>query len=1311
MADRNLQVRVGVNLGDSNSQLKALNTNLKNTQSAFKLAGAGIENFGKTQAGMKSKSEMLTKSLEDLNKKSDILKNKMKTAESTLESTTKAFRKQEEEVKSLRQQLQDYKNVYGENSEAVRRLGSQLEEAERQLGSMERAVISSDNQLTNLSTQLNNVEADVASTTRELERTNNALAGGAWTEAGAKIQQAGKNISAFGKNVTSAGKSLLPLSVALGGIGGKALSTATEFQYGMSQVKAISRSSAEDMALLEAKAREMGKATSFSAYEASEGLQYMALAGFSTTEMLSGLEPILRLAEAGNIDLGLASDLVTDSMGALGKEVSEMPEYLDKVALASNISNQSIEQMLNAMINIGGSAQTLGIGVSELGASMGVLADNGTKGELAGTKLNSILTRMTAQSKIAKGAWDGIGVSVFDANGKFRGLTTVLSETREKMAGMTEEQQQYFLKQTVGADNINDFKFLLEGTTGKLQEYTGKLDESSGALNTMASTMKDNLQGRIEGMQSAFSEACIVLGNQLIPIAEKVVAKFTEWSNWFASLNPQTQEMIVKIGLVVAGLAPLLIILGSVIGAIGSIVTGIGGLVSGIGWLISAFSSGGVALTFFAGIGAKLATVFGVLKAGAIAVGTFIAGISAPVWITIGAITALVAGGIALWKNWDWVCEKAKEVGAWIGEAWSNTCEAVSNAWNGLKEGASNIWNGITDSVKNAWNGTKEAVTNKANDIKEGLSTAWENTKTATAEKWNGIKEGVSNKMKEMLDFCGIDIQAIGQTVSEGWTAVKEGTSQIWGNISGAVSETWSTVSTGVSEWTSSVGTSVSEGWEAIKTSTSEKWGNITGAMSEGWGSITGSLGGWLGGIKEDVSGAWSWIKDTAIGAKNQGIQQLIDGDWEGFKTTIGTAVSGIKDKVGETWEGITTKTSECFGGIGTAIGETWGTITGSIGEWTSGIATTVSTKWSEISTSTSEIWGGVTTSLGTTWETLKTSCGEKFENMRATVSEKTDTLKTNLETAWDTTKENVKTKVDELKESAKNKFEEMKNNIKQKADETKNNTVNNWNEMTTNVSNKAEEMKNNATNKANELKTNTVNKFNEMKTDATNKFNEMKTNVSNKANEIRTSVSEKFETARKITSTIWNGVKGDIQEVWNGLVTKAGSWCTDIKEKIKTGLSNVGDFITAPFKKAKETVGGILDKLNPFSSASYEVGVAPVPDFNSGIAMASETSGFANMARSGSVYNANSRMSDDITQIVRAKNGMSQQSNVEVQLDTQNLGNIVAQAIQQALAGNLNIEVNTNLDGRQVAKATAKYMDNEINTLNKRRTRLGGNF
>ena len=1124
------------------------------------------------------------------------------------------------------------------------------------MNSKEKALVSVDNKLVNLNTQLNNTEADLKKLNKQLEQSEQALKGSSWVEFGGKVESVGNKFTTAGEKITGLGKNLSIVSAAATGVIGAAVKTASDFEYAMSEVKAISRASGEEMDRLEKIAREMGKQTSFSAKEAANGLKYMALAGWDTNEMITGLEPILRAAEAGNMQLATASDLVTDSMGALGKEADELSGYLDKISLTQNITNTSMEDLLKAMINVGGQAQTLGIPVSELASHLGIMANNGIKGAVSGNKLNSIITRMTAQTKPAVEAWEMLGVNVFDADGNFRGLTTVLSEARVKLSGMNEETQAMILKQIVGTQNINAFKFLLEGTNGEVQKYTEALENSSGALNEMATTMKDNLQGRIEKMKSSLSESAIIMGEKLMPIVEDIVRWINQLAEKFASLSPEMQDFIARSIVITAIASPILIFLGKIVWSFGELLSVLGKISEFIG------KHGGLMSTIVKGFskiaswGGKLVGVFGKIKGAAVFVGTALAGISAPAWIVIGVIAALIGAGYLLIKNWD----KVKEVAI-------NTWETIKNKCSEVKE-----W------VVNKWEELKQKTIEKWEEIKEAVPRKIEEMKTAISQKWEDIKSTIASKTREILENLGIDVDQMKSDLSEAWTSIKDTASESWNLISTEISNAWDSISTDLGTWFNDVKTSFSTGWEDVKTTTSEKWNGIKESVSTSWSGIKDKLGEWTSGIKTDISEAWEWIKTEAIGAKETGIQQLIDGDWEGFKATIREKVDSIKTKISETWEGIKTKTSETWEGIKTDLGTAWDGIKTNLGSWAGEVGTTISTKWGEIKTSTSETWESIKTTCLETWQTLSTTLSEKWQEMKTTVGEKMESIKTNISNAWETTKTNVLEKMNLIKENVSNKWEETKTNASQKVEE---------------------------------IKTNATQKFEETKTSVTNKMQEIKTKISEKWQEAYTTTKTKLDNVRKICSTIWNGVKQDTWKWLTGIVDNVKTWCSNVKTAIKNGLSNVVDIITAPFRRAKDAVVGIMNKINPFKSIDIDIDSPENmpgynPDFwNPTPALRN------NIALSGSFYNERSSRNFQVEQVIRAKNGTGIKKSTDSPTDfnMNALGDVIAQAIQTAIMNSLNVEVTTNLDGKQVAKSIARYVDKEIKVMNKRDLRLGG--
>lgn len=436
----------------------------------------------------------------------------------------------------------------------------------------------------------------------------------------AKFADIGKQVGTVGKNLS------LYFTAPLVGLGTTALNTASNFESAMSNVKAISGATGEDLKMLEEKAMEMGAKTSKSATDSANALSYMALAGWNTTEMMEGLEPILRLAEAGNTDLARTSDLVTDSMSALGLKTNELKRYLDICAKAQNTSNTTANAMLEAYINCGGTMKNLNVSLEESATWLGVLANRGIKGSEAGNALNSVLVNLTGGSSSARGAMEELGVSAWDANGNFIGIEETLRLLSKALANCTKEQETNFESAIGGKTRLTELQALISGLGEEYADLKGKITDSDGALLTMAETMQDNLNGKVTILKSALEGLAIKLGNVLIPMIQDVVEKITVWVDKFSSLDESTQESIVKVGMFVAALGPILVVGGKVFTLLGTLTKGIGLIgtaaktAAGIGGLSGVGSFAG-SLVSLSGIALPLIGTIAAVGAGIYAIG------------------------------------------------------------------------------------------------------------------------------------------------------------------------------------------------------------------------------------------------------------------------------------------------------------------------------------------------------------------------------------------------------------------------------------------------------------------------------------------------------------------------------------------------------------------------------------------------------------------------------------------------------------------------------------------------------------------
>lgn len=318
-------------------------------------------------------------------------------------------------------------------------------------------------------------------------------------------------------------KVLQGATAGLTALGGAAIKVGSDFEAGMSQVQAISGASGEDLEKLKNKAKEMGATTKFSATESAEALNYMAMAGWKTEDMLGGLEGVMNLAAASGEDLATASDIVTDAMTALGMKADEAGHFSDVLAAAASNANTSVGGMGETFKYAGAMAGTLGYSVEDVALATGLMANAGIKGTMAGTSLNSIMTRLSTNTNGARDAIEELGVAFFNEDGSARSLTDVMGELREATADMTTEQKANFANTVAGMEAQKGLSAILNATEDDYNKLSAAIQNADGCALEMAETMQDNLQGQLTILQSGLEGLGISLYETFQGTAKDVV--------------------------------------------------------------------------------------------------------------------------------------------------------------------------------------------------------------------------------------------------------------------------------------------------------------------------------------------------------------------------------------------------------------------------------------------------------------------------------------------------------------------------------------------------------------------------------------------------------------------------------------------------------------------------------------------------------------------------------------------------------------------------------------------------------------------
>ena len=488
-----------------------------------------------------------------------------------------------------------------------------------------------------------------------------------------KIAATGDKLKSTGDTIASAGEKMLPVTAAITGLGTAAVTTAATFESSMSQVQAtmgitkdamseVDGQSVNTMDTLSALAKKMGAETAFSASQCAEALNYLALAGYDTQQMVDTLPTVLNLAAAGSMDLASASDMVTDAMSALGMGVEQAGTMVDQMAKTASSTNTSVAQLGEGILTIGATAKSVKGGTAELNTALGILANNGIKGAEGGTHLRNVILSLQSPTDKAAASMKELGVSVYDSEGNMRSLNDILGDLNTSMSGMTSADKQNIISTIFNKTDLASVNALLANTGDAWDELQSSIADSSGAAQQMADTQLDNLSGQLTILKSALEGLAISIGELLLPYIKAIVSGIQGFVDWLNSLDEGVKKVIVTVGLIAAAVGPVLIVIGKVMSSVGTIMTTVPKLVS-------------MASTLATGIKA----LWGVLAAN-------------PVGVVITVITALVAAFVYLWNTneefrnfwiglWESIKSAVTTAVDAIGAFLSSACEECHREW------------------------------------------------------------------------------------------------------------------------------------------------------------------------------------------------------------------------------------------------------------------------------------------------------------------------------------------------------------------------------------------------------------------------------------------------------------------------------------------------------------------------------------------------------------------------------------------------------------------------------------------------------
>lgn len=790
--------------------------------------------------------------------------------------------------------------------------------------------------------------------------------------------------SALGSAMQNIGVGLTTTVTApLVGLGAAAVKTAADFEQSMAQVAAIAgldRTGAEFEALSD-KAKQMGADTKFSASEAADAFNYMAMAGWDASQMMDGIAGIMDLAAASGEDLALTSDIVTDALTGFGLAAADSGHFADVLAAASNSANTNVAMLGESFKYVAPVAGSLGFSIEDVSVALGLMANSGIKASQAGTSLRSLFTNLVRPVGQAEEAINTLGISVTNMDGTMKPLNQIMLELRDTFSGLTDAQKAQYAAMLAGQEGMSGFLAIVNASNADFQKLTENINNADGTAQDMAATMMDTTEGAIEQLRGALESLAIELGEVLIPMVTDFVRWLTGVIDKFNEMDDGTKKLIVTLGLVAAALGPVMTTAGTLI----KVFTGVSGVVktvvSTVGQLAGAASGAAGPMT---GLAATIAKI-----------GPAVASIAAPVAAVVAAVVALGAAFKHLWdtneefKNsitsaWesitgafgdfaDGLVERINE----LGFSFESLGEVISAVWDGITSVLAPVFTGVFDQIAITIQTILDTILNIL-DIFIGLFTGdWEQMTQGITNLFSDLFNGVVSTLENLLNTIGGVIDAIlglfGTSLSEVWQSIVDGVTgaveavgdgitaigewfaslpELVGNaVSNAIASignfaasVWDSLVTGVSNAISTVGQFFAELPNNIAYALGYAVGTIQNWLEEIWNTVStqlptilSNIGNWFAQLPANI---WNWLTQTlsAIGQWFSGLWTQLTGWFSQTFAMIGQWLSQLPATVAEWLNGVFTTIVEWGANLITTIGEIMGGFFQSIVDWLSQI-------------------------------------------------------------------------------------------------------------------------------------------------------------------------------------------------------------------------------------------------------------------------------------------------------------------------------------------------------------------------------------
>ena len=944
------------------------------------LSGELTENRGTLDAAEKA-ARALSETMDDAGGEAE-----------TLRST---ISKQEDTLQQLKQRYVDVATEQGETSDEARELARQIQD---------------------LSSELHENKTKLSDAEYAADKLDNSL-----EEVESSAKKADDGFTMFKATLANLAADAIMRAVdGIKNLVGNVIELGQNFTSTMSEVSAISGATGEDFEKLEACAREYGATTVFSASNAAEALKYMSLAGWDADQSTSALGGVLNLAAASGMELGAASDMVTDYLSAFAMEAGDAAYFADLLSYAQSHSNTTAEALGESYKNCAANLNAAGQDVETVTSLLEGMANQGYKGSEAGTAMAAIMRDITNGMKDGAIKIGETSVAVMDAQGNFRDLTDILTEVEAATNGMGDAERAVALSSTFTADSTKGLNLILNEGMDNIAGYEEELRGASGSAEEMANIMNDNLSGDVAAMNSAFEE----LGLKIYDALES--------------------KLRAGVQFITNGVIPAIEWLGGHIPEVTIAVSGLGAVIAAMNW---------------GTISSKITMVKGALVKLAAALG----GVSLPAIAIIAVITAVALAFTNLWKNneefrnkitaiWDGIKAKFDEFGQGIVDrlnalgfefeditevmkaVWDGFCEVLAPIFEGVFQQISNILNEALDILTGlfdifagiftgdwdmVWQGVQEVFgavwdfvvatfenwistfTSLADTVLGWFGTDWEtvwtNVKTFFSDTWNaissffsgiltGIKTFFTDTWNAIVSFFSGILSGIYSSVTGTMTEIHDTFTNIWDSITGFLSGAWETIKNIVTVGIMAVKEIISAAFQIITLPFRFIWENCKDTVLSIWETIKSVIGEKIDAVKEKITTVTTAISNIASAAWNA-ISSTASSLWEGIKSTIGSKIDAAKEKVSTATSAITSVASSAWSSVSSTASSLWNTISSTVSSKISAASSAVSSATSTITSVASSAWSSVSSAASSKWESVRSTISSKLSSAQSTVS------------------------------------------------------------------------------------------------------------------------------------------------------------------------------------------------------------------------------------------------------------------------------------------------------------------------------------